>query len=95
MALGAALMLAGLPQPSLCKEGLTVDADATAAIFAAVKMYPAPPSSAGTSAIHKSRASQARRARQLDVIVCMHAYVDKAGDKYQHRGSALLSARAS
>ena len=43
MALGAALTLAGLLQLSLCKEGLTVDADARAAIFAAVKMSPATP----------------------------------------------------
>ena len=43
MALGAALTLAGLLQPSLCKEGLTVDADATAAIFAVLELSPATP----------------------------------------------------
>ena len=47
MALGAALTLAGLLQPSLCKEGLTVDVDATAAIFALLNMSVTPPESAG------------------------------------------------
>lgn len=34
MALGAALALAGLLQLSLCRDGLTVDADAMAAMIA-------------------------------------------------------------